>query len=73
MTLIDWRRRAEFGNAEWTRLAEGTSNWPLHAWFTGRSTPKIMVSVQRFCFAVLLWASLILAHATLFGVSPWPI
>ncbi len=73
MTLIDRRRRAEFGNAEWTRLAEGTSNWPLHAWFTGRSTPKIMVSVQRIGFAVLFWACLIWAHATLFGVSPWPV
>ena len=31
MTLIDQRRRAEFGNAEWTRLAKGTSSWPLHA------------------------------------------
>lgn len=73
MTLIDRRRRAEFGNAEWARLAQSTSNWPLHAWFTGRSKPKVMVTVQRVGFAVVLWAGVIWAHATLFGVSPWPV
>jgi uncharacterized membrane protein len=73
MTLIDRRRQAEFGHAEWTKLARGTSNFPCWAWITGRSRPGIVVSVRRIGFAIALWASLIGAHATLFGVSPWPV
>lgn len=73
MTLIDRRRRAEFGDAAWTKLARGTSNLPFLAWITGRSKPRFVGSVQRIGIAIVLWACLVWAHATLFGVSPWPV
>jgi uncharacterized membrane protein len=73
MTLIDRRRQREFGKAEWSRLAHGTANMPFQAWIAGRSRPGRMFSVPRIVAAILLWTNLIWAHATLFGVSPWPI
>jgi uncharacterized membrane protein len=73
MLAIDRRKRREMGAAQWQQLAARTSLLPLSALLAGRWRPDLKrLSWRRLAVAVLLYASLLLLHQPVIGVSPNP-
>jgi len=73
MAVIDRRRRRQFGEAEWRRLAVHTSAVPFVALATGRWRPThVLPDWRRLLAAGLLYVALLLLHPVLIGVSPFP-
>ncbi|WP_112310162.1 NnrU family protein [Pseudogemmobacter bohemicus] len=66
MGMLDRRRRREMGEAEWHRLAHGTSNLPRPL----RLLPA--VTLPRLLAFAALWAAVLAAHPHVIGVSPLP-
>ncbi|MFZ5739110.1 MAG: NnrU family protein [Pseudomonadota bacterium] len=73
MTIIDRRKRRQFGAARWAELAARTSFWPFAALISGRFRPqRWRISLLRFGIGVAAWLSLLLLHPLVIGVSPLP-
>jgi uncharacterized membrane protein len=69
---IDAKRKRKMG-AAWEGFAGQTSNVPFAAIFSGRTSFKAMEYFDwRFIAAVALFAVVLVSHARLFGVSPFP-
>lgn len=70
---LDRRRRRQWGDAEWQRLAAATSDWPLVALFQGRWRPRPgWGDALRLALGVALWLALLGLHKLVIGVSPLP-
>jgi uncharacterized membrane protein len=70
---LDAKRRAALGDAEWRRLAAGTSNWPLAAVVAGRARFRpAEIGWSRLAGGLALYAFLFWAHAWVIGVAPLP-
>ncbi len=68
---IDAKRRRTLGEAEWRRLAAGTSSIPLAAALTGGLRPNARdVGYGSIAAGLALYAAMLWAHEHLFGVSP---
>ncbi|MDV7270721.1 NnrU family protein [Thioclava sp. A2] len=72
MRAMEARKRRDWGEVEFTRLATRTSGWPLQALLTGRWRPIRGPSLLRLAIAVLAWMTLWHLHAPVIGVSPFP-
>jgi uncharacterized membrane protein len=69
---IDAKRRRKMGDA-WSSFASRTSNVPFAAVISGRTKLKLGESFGwRFWLAAGIFVAVLLAHAHLFGVSPFP-
>jgi uncharacterized membrane protein len=69
---IDAKRKRKLG-AAWDDFANRTSNIPFAAAIGGRTPLKIGESFGwRFWVALVLFVAMLLAHAHVFGVSPFP-
>jgi uncharacterized membrane protein len=69
---IDAKRRRKLG-PDWKGFAEKTSNVPLVAIFRGRNNFKSSEYFDwRFFAAIALFMIVLVFHARLFGVSPFP-
>lgn len=69
---IDAKRRRTMG-AAWEGFAQKTSNIPFGAIATGRNVLKLGEYFDwRFFAALAIFAGALLAHALVFGVSPFP-
>jgi uncharacterized membrane protein len=69
---IDAKRKRKMG-ADWEGFAARTSNIPFAAIFGGRNSFKAMEYFDwRFFVAIAVFAAVLLSHARLFGVSPFP-
>ena len=69
---IDAKRRQKMG-AAWKEFASKTSNIPFAAVILGRNTLKLGESFGwRFWLAAIVFVAVLLAHARMFGVSPFP-
>jgi uncharacterized membrane protein len=69
---IDAKRKRKMGKA-WDGFAAKTSNIPFGAVLTGRTKLKLSESFGwRFWVTLVIFAAVLLAHAHLFGVSPFP-
>jgi uncharacterized membrane protein len=69
---IDAKRRRSLGT-EWNGFAAKTSNVPFAAIFAGRNHFEAREYFDwRFFAAIALFAIVILFHARVFGVSPFP-
>jgi uncharacterized membrane protein len=74
MPAIDRRTRRRMGAEQWQRLAARTSLLPCSALLTGRWRPDPRrLSWLRLVLAVLIYASLVLLHQPVIGVSSQPI
>lgn len=70
--FIDAKRKRKMGKA-WDGFAAKTSNIPFGAVLTGRTKLKLSESFGwRFWVTLVIFAAVLLAHAHLFGVSPFP-
>lgn len=67
--LVDRKRRAALGAAEWARLAAGTSNLPLAALLAGRARLR-GVGVGSVLAALALYVVLLFGHPLVIGVDP---
>lgn len=73
MAHIDMRRRAALGGA-WGPVALTTSAVPFAALLSGRARPDWAgIGLWRVAVALALYLALLLLHAPLFGVSPFPV
>lgn len=69
---IDAKRRRTYGEA-WGRFAAKTSNVPFAAILMGRNGVRLgEIGVFRLAAGLAVFAGLLLAHAQLFRVSPFP-
>jgi uncharacterized membrane protein len=69
---IDAKRRRKMGDA-WNAFAAKTSNIPFAAVISRRASLKLGESLGwRFWVAAILFVAVLLAHAHIFGVSPFP-
>jgi uncharacterized membrane protein len=69
---IDAKRRRKLG-AAWDAFAARTSNIPFAAAITGKNELHLAESFGwRFWVALILFVAVLLAHAHMFGVSPFP-
>lgn len=69
---IDAKRKRKLG-PDWEAFAAKTSNVPFVAMLTGRTKFSLGEYFDmRFVAAAVVFAGLALAHARLFGVSPFP-
>lgn len=69
---IDAKRKRKLGVA-WREFAAKTSNIPFGALVTGRNRFAADEYFDwRFLVAILIFAAILLAHARMFGVSPFP-
>jgi uncharacterized membrane protein len=69
---IDAKRRRKLG-AQWDGFAQATSNIPFAAILSGRNRFKAGEYFDwRFFLTLLLFAVVLLAHARVIGVSPFP-
>jgi uncharacterized membrane protein len=69
---IDAKRRRKMGDA-WNSFASKTSNIPFAAVISGRTSLKLGESFGwRFWLAAAIFVAILLAHAHIFGVSPFP-
>jgi len=69
---IDAKRRRKLG-AAWTGFAARTSNLPFVAILTGRNSFKAGEYFDwRFFVAILIFSAILISHARIFGVSPFP-
>lgn len=74
MTALDGRRRREWGEERWGRLAAKTSLTPFAAIFAGRMRLReLRLTPLRAVAALVLYVSLLAAHPHLMGVSPLPV
>lgn len=72
MQIIDNRKKRQLGDAEWSRLAGSTSNWPLTAITTGRWRMATTLPWRRLAAALALYLALAFSHQAIIGVAPWP-
>lgn len=75
MAGLDAKKKRQFGQAEWRRLAARTSAWPFQAVLAGRVGPRLRITrgtALTVVMAALLYRLVLALHAPLFGVSPWP-
>lgn len=70
LRMVERRRRATLGEAEWQRLTARTSLLPLAALLAGRWRPRGMPSLVRLAIWVASWAALWHLHEPVIGV--WP-
>ena len=69
---IDAKRKRKLG-AAWSGFAGRTSNIPFAAILTGRNSFKAGEYFDwRFFVAILVFSAILISHARLFGVSPFP-
>ncbi len=69
---IDAKRKRKLG-PEWNSFAEKTSNVPFAAIIRGRNHFVALEYFDwRFFVAILLFTIILMAHARIFGVSPFP-
>jgi len=69
---IDAKRKRKMG-AAWSAFAAKTSNIPFAAAIAGRAPLKLGESFGwRFWLALAIFVAALLAHAHVFGVSPFP-
>ena len=70
---LDAKRRAKLGAAEWSRLADATSNVPLAAVLEGKTRVRIgEIGWKRILGGLVLYAALLHLHGPVIGVSPYP-
>jgi uncharacterized membrane protein len=72
MRIVEGRRRAALGTAEWQRLTARTALLPFAALVAGRWRPQGMPSPYRLVIWAAGWAALWHLHAPLIGVWPGP-
>ena len=73
MAALDGRRRREWGEERWAKLAAKTSLIPFAAIFAGRMRLRdLRLDPLRAVAALALYVSLLAAHPRLMGVSPLP-
>lgn len=72
MLAIDRRNRRNWGQAEWARLSAKTSLIPFSALIQSRWQPHTRPSIPRLIIALALWATLLILHPIVIGVSPYP-
>jgi uncharacterized membrane protein len=73
MLAIDRRMRRSMEPEQWQHLAARTSVLPGAALLAGRWRPDLrQLSWRRLALAALLYASLVLLHQPVIGVSPDP-
>ena len=71
--VVERRRRATMGEAEWARLTARTSAIPLSALVGGRWRPDLRrIPAWRAVLALAAWAALWHLHAPVIGVWPGP-
>jgi uncharacterized membrane protein len=69
---IDAKRKRKLGPA-WSGFAARTSNIPFVAILSGRNSFKAREYFDwRFFVAILAFSAILLSHARIFGVSPFP-
>jgi uncharacterized membrane protein len=69
---IDAKRKRKLG-AAWNGFATKTSNIPFGAILTGRNSFKAGEYFDwRFFVAILIFTAILVSHARIFGVSPFP-
>jgi uncharacterized membrane protein len=69
---IDAKRKRKLG-AAWTGFAAKTSNIPFGAILAGRNSFKAGEYFDwRFFVAILIFSAILVSHARIFGVSPFP-
>lgn len=73
MRALDRRRRRQLGDAEWSKLAACTSDWPLAPLVDGRWRPRpAPPDAARLALGLLIWLALLALHPFVIGVSPLP-
>jgi uncharacterized membrane protein len=76
MLMIDRRKKKQWGDAEWSRLAARTSLLPFAALLRRRWRPDLSRldggAAVRFIAAIILYLALIAAHEPLIGVAATP-
>ncbi|MEZ5883312.1 MAG: NnrU family protein [Paracoccaceae bacterium] len=72
MAMLERRKRRQWGDDEFRRLAAHSSPIPFAALLAGRWCPSSGPSLIRLGVAVLAWAALWHLHAPVIGVSPLP-
>ncbi|MEZ5685623.1 MAG: NnrU family protein [Paracoccaceae bacterium] len=72
MRAMEARKRRDWGEPEFDRLAARTSAWPGQALVSGRWRPSGRVPVLRIGVGVVIWAGLWHLHAPVIGFSPLP-
>lgn len=72
MRAIDKRNQRQMGPAIWQALARNTSALPFAALILRRWRPASWPNPRRAALAVLIWATLLLLHLPVIGVSPMP-
>jgi uncharacterized membrane protein len=70
LRIVERRRRAAMGEAEWQRLAARTSLLPFAAMLSGRWRPRGLPSLVRLATWAAVWAALWHLHEPVIGV--WP-
>ena len=70
MRIVETRKRAAMGAAEWARVTAHTSLLPFAALVTGRFRPKGPPGLVRGLVALACWAIVWHLHAPVIGV--WP-
>lgn len=75
MVAIDDRRRQQFGEKQWLRLARRTSAWPFQAIIQGRWRGEGLAHrlLPRFLASLLLYATLLFLHPYLIGAAALPV
>lgn len=72
MLAIDRRCQRQMGRANWDALAKSTSAWPFAAVIQRRWRPTTGPSLLRLALLVAIWLGVLLFHAPVIGVSPFP-
>lgn len=72
MPLVEGRRRAALGPADWHRLAARTGLVPGAALLAGRWRPRGLPPLRRAGLALAAWALLWHLHAPVIGLWPGP-
>jgi uncharacterized membrane protein len=72
LKALDARARRRFGEADWRRLARGSSAFPFAAWLDGRRPAYGPFPLARLAVAAAVVAALLVLHQPVIGVSPLP-
>lgn len=72
MHIVERRRKAALGTADWQAMTAHTGLVPLVALVTGKWRPRSPPSIVRLGLAVLTWAALWHLHAPVIGIWPGP-
>ncbi|MDU8929235.1 NnrU family protein [Alisedimentitalea sp. MJ-SS2] len=72
MTIVERRRKAAMGRAEWDAATVRTGLFPFAALIAGRWRPLGGPNLVRLVLCVLAWAMIWYLHQPVIGVSPTP-